>query len=161
MPIGCADESECQLECRAFFCNRDATAVECKNATRTWCVACSEHTHTHTHVHILRVLAQRFACESHAAVSNLASCYLAGHLVQAGHYRAIGDDSFRAATLAATHSCLQLSGPQSRIANFGWFRTGKGCTWNRGGGKVLYSIHKNSSDLDSVYTGGHKHTRRS
>jgi hypothetical protein len=50
-----------------------------------------EHTHTHTHTHTLGVLAQRFVCESHAAVSNLASCYLTGHLVPTGLCMGIGD----------------------------------------------------------------------
>jgi hypothetical protein len=75
----------------SVFLYEDATAVECKTATWAGCDACYEHTHTHTHVNTLGVLAQRFVCESHAAVSNLESCYLTGHLVQARQYKELGD----------------------------------------------------------------------
>jgi len=69
MPIGCADESECQLECRAFFST--GMLLQC-NARLPHGQGVTLAKNTHTHVHTLGVIAQRFVCESHAAVSNLA-----------------------------------------------------------------------------------------
>lgn len=107
MPIGCADESECQLECRAFFSTRmlpqwSARLPHGQGATL------ATNTHTHTHVNTLGVLAQRFVCESHAAVSNLESCYLTGHLVQARQYKELGD------TASGLLRCLPLMSPVDR-----------------------------------------------
>jgi hypothetical protein len=90
MPIGCADESECQLECRAFFTTGmlpqwSARLPHGQGATL------AANTHTHTQVHTLGVLAQRFVCESHAAVSNLASCYLTGHFATGRAVYGTGD----------------------------------------------------------------------
>ena len=111
----------------SVFLYGDATAVECKTATWAECDACYEH--KHTHVHTLGVLAQRFVCESHAAVSNLESRYLTGHLVQAEHYMEHSDTASGPLRCLPPNHVSQLTGPQSRIANFSWFGTGEGCTW--------------------------------
>jgi hypothetical protein len=96
MPIGFVKASKCQLECLLVVLTNQNSSWNAERHSRWRCYSslvqdCHMGANTHTHTHILGVLAQHFVCESHAAVSNLPSCYPIGHLVPSGLCMGIGD----------------------------------------------------------------------